>query len=161
MLQSVLSQTVRHDWVTAQNKTTRNVQACSLFYLLCSRKKERKKPHSSFFFFFPFHCNTHTQRQPHLPWWLSPDTQGLPLTLCSRDCQLLPQSLLPEPTLIPLYGHSPGPHPIPPPGPSKLPAPVVHLTPHLNVVFLKCKPDRDCLSPVMPHRFSPFGWGVL
>ena len=51
MLQSVLSQTVRHNWVTAQNKNTRNVQACSLFYLLCSRKKERKKPHSSFFFF--------------------------------------------------------------------------------------------------------------
>ena len=93
VLQSMRSQSVRHDWVTEQqSKNTRNVQACSLFSLSSLLSEKGKKKNSFlFFFFFPFHCNTHTQRQPCHPWWLSPGTQGLPLPLCSSDCQLSPR----------------------------------------------------------------------
>ena len=162
VLQSMRSQSVRHDWVTEQqSKNTRNVQACSLFSLSSLLPEKGKKKNSFLFFFFSFSLQ-HPHPEAALPSLVAePRHPGPPTSLVLQWLSALPQSLWPVPTLTPLYGHSPGPSPIPPSGPSKLPAPMVHLTPHLNMLFLKHKPDRDFPPPVMPHRFSPFGWGVL
>ena len=67
-MQSVWSQTARHDWVTEQHqsKNTRNVRPahCSL-YLLCSQKKERKK--NSFLFLFLFNSTPTPRGSPTFP----------------------------------------------------------------------------------------------
>ena len=161
VLQSMRSPTDTTEWLN-NNKAKIlgmfRLAHCSL-YLLCSQKKERKKSFLFFFFSFPLQ-HPHPEAAP--PYLVAePRHPGPPTSLVLQWLSALPQSLWPVPTLTPLYGHSPGPSPIPPSGPSKLPAPMVHLTPHLNMVFLKHKPDRDFLQPVMPHWFSPFGWRVL
>ena len=116
MLQSMRSQSVRHDWVTEQqSKNTRNVQACSLFSLSSLfSEKGKKKTHSSFFFFFFLFTATLTPRgSPAFPggWAQTPRASHFPCAPMTVSSP--PESMASAHTNSPLW-----PQPWPKPDPS-------------------------------------------